>query len=93
MPTTFPHGCLSNPTDWLQTKTPGLSGPERRLTQLQKFCRKDTMSRSDSLETSAWVKGEKKHWSPTVKMILAFVLGLLALSPAILGLHWQHLLP
>ncbi len=51
------------------------------------------MSRSDYLETTAWVKGEKKHWSPTVKIILAFILGLLALSPAILGIHWQHLLP
>ena len=51
------------------------------------------MSRSEYLETTAWVKGEKKQWSPTAKMILAFVLGLLALSPAILGIHWQLLLP
>jgi hypothetical protein len=51
------------------------------------------MSRSDYLETTAWVKGERKQWSPTVKIILAFVLGLLALSPAILGIYWQHLLP
>ena len=51
------------------------------------------MSHSKYVETTAWVKGEKKHWSPTVKLILAFILGLLALSPAILGIHWQHLLP
>jgi hypothetical protein len=51
------------------------------------------MNRTESLETSAWVKGEKKHWSPTAKLILAFILGLLALSPAILGLHWELLLP
>lgn len=51
------------------------------------------MSHSKYLETTAWVKGEKKHWSPTVKLILAFILGLLALSPAILGIHWQRLLP
>jgi hypothetical protein len=51
------------------------------------------MNRTEYLETSAWVKGEKKQWSPTVKMILAFVLGLLALSPALLGLHWQHVMP
>jgi hypothetical protein len=51
------------------------------------------MSRSESLETTAWVKGEKKRWSPTVKIILAFILGLLVLSPAILGLYWQLLLP
>jgi hypothetical protein len=51
------------------------------------------MSHSKYLETTAWVKGEKKYWSPAVKIILAFILGLLALSPAILGIHWQHLLP
>jgi hypothetical protein len=51
------------------------------------------MSRNEYLETTAWVKGEKKQWSPTVKILVAFVLGLLALSPAILGLYWQHLLP
>ena len=51
------------------------------------------MNRTESLETSAWVKGEKKHWSPMVKIILAFIIGLLALSPAILGLHWELLLP
>jgi hypothetical protein len=51
------------------------------------------MSRSEYLETTAWEKGERKHWSPTVKMILAFVLGLLVLSPAILGIYWQLLLP
>ena len=51
------------------------------------------MSRSEYLETTAWVKGEKKQWSPTVKIILAFILGLLALSPAILGIYWELLLP
>jgi hypothetical protein len=51
------------------------------------------MSHSNYLETTAWVKGEKKHWSPTAKLILAFILGLLALSPAILGIHWELLLP
>jgi hypothetical protein len=51
------------------------------------------MNRTEYLETSAWVKGEKKRWSPTVKLILAFVLGLLVLSPAVLGLHWQHFMP
>ena len=51
------------------------------------------MSHSESLKTTAWVKGERKHWSPKVKIVLAFILGLLALSPAILGIHWQHLLP
>jgi len=40
----------------------------------------------------AWVKGERTGWSPTVKMILAFVLVLLAISPAILGLYWEFFL-
>jgi hypothetical protein len=51
------------------------------------------MNRSEYFGTSEWVKGEKKQWSPTVKMILAFVLGLLVLSPAILCIYWQLLLP
>ena len=40
----------------------------------------------------AWVKGERKGWSPTVKLILAFVLVFLALSPAILGIYWEFFL-
>jgi hypothetical protein len=51
------------------------------------------MNRTEYLGTSAWVKGEKKQWSPTVKMILAFILGMLALSPAILGIYWELFLP
>ena len=51
------------------------------------------MSCSKYLETTACVKGEKKQWSPRVKLILAFILGLLVLSPAILGIYWQLLLP
>ena len=51
------------------------------------------MSRSKYLEGTAWVKGERAKWSPTVKLILAFVLGFLALSPAILGIYWEFLLP
>jgi hypothetical protein len=51
------------------------------------------MSRSEYLETAAWAKGEKKQWSPTVKIILAFIIGLLALTPAILGIYWELLLP
>jgi hypothetical protein len=50
------------------------------------------MSRSEYLEPMAWVKGERKQWSPTLKIILAFILGLLALSPAILGIYWEVLL-
>ena len=51
------------------------------------------MSRSEYLEGGASGKGERKKWSPTVKLILAFVLGFLVLSPAILGLYWEMLLP
>jgi hypothetical protein len=50
------------------------------------------MSRSEYFE-GALVKGEKKHWSPKVQIILAIFLGALVLSPAILGLYWQRLLP
>jgi hypothetical protein len=73
-------------------KTPGLPEPERRLTQFQRFSREDAKSHSEYFE-GAWVKGEKKQWSPSVKLILAFILGLLVLSPAILGIHWELLLP
>jgi hypothetical protein len=51
------------------------------------------MSHSNYVETTAWVKEEKKHWSPTAKILLAFILGVLALSPAILGIYWELLLP
>jgi hypothetical protein len=52
----------------------------------------DTMSRSGYLEDTAWVQGEQTEWSPTVKLILAFILGFLALSPAILGIYWEMFL-
>ena len=51
------------------------------------------MNRTEYLETSEWVKGEKKQWSPRAKIILAFILGMLVLSPAVLGIYWQLLLP
>ena len=51
------------------------------------------MSQSEYLESMPWVKGEKKQWSPTVKLILAFIVGLMALTPAILGIYWEMLLP
>jgi len=53
----------------------------------------DAMSCSDYLESTGWVKGEKKKWPPSAKMILAFILGLLLLSPAILGIYWELFLP
>lgn len=51
------------------------------------------MSRIAYLEGTAQVKGETKLWSPTIKMVLAFILGLIALSPATLGIYWELLLP
>lgn len=51
------------------------------------------MTHSKYLEDAAWIKKEKTEWSPTAKLILAFLLGLLALSPAILGIYWELLLP
>jgi hypothetical protein len=50
------------------------------------------MESSDSLESPAMVRPEPAGWSLTVKLILAFILGLLALSPAILGIHWELIL-
>ena len=51
------------------------------------------MSHSKYLEGAVWEKGEKTQWSPKAKLILAFIIGFLALSPAILGIYWELLLP
>jgi hypothetical protein len=51
------------------------------------------MSHSNYLEGAVWEKGERTGWSPKAKLVLAFVLGLLLLSPAILGIYWELLLP
>jgi len=51
------------------------------------------MSHSRSFEGAAWIKGERTGWTPRAKLLLAFVLGLLALSPAILGIYWEWFLP
>jgi hypothetical protein len=50
------------------------------------------MSRSEYLEGAVLMQGERQEWSPSVKLILAFILGVLALSPAILGIHWEKVL-
>ena len=39
------------------------------------------------------MKRDQAEWSPTAKLILAVPLGLMALSPAIPGIHWEVLLP
>ncbi|MFA5109841.1 MAG: hypothetical protein WC443_00395 [Desulfobaccales bacterium] len=51
------------------------------------------MTRIEYLEGPAVVQGERRGWSPSAKLILAFILGLLVLSPAILGIYWELLLP
>jgi len=51
------------------------------------------MYRNKYFEGAAWVEGEKKPWSPTLKIILAFIITLMALTPAILGIYWELLLP
>lgn len=51
------------------------------------------MASSAYLEEPALVKGEQTEWSPTVRLVLAFIIGLLVLSPAILGLYWEMVLP
>ncbi len=50
--------------------------------------REDAMARTEFLESAVGVRGEKKE-SPLLKLILAFILGFLLLSPAILGIYWE----
>ncbi len=51
------------------------------------------MSRTEYFEGAPLMVGERREWSPTAKLILAFILGLLVLSPAILGSYWEMILP
>jgi hypothetical protein len=45
------------------------------------------------VERLPWVKGERKEWSPVVKVVLGILLSVLVLSPAILGIYWELLVP
>lgn len=51
------------------------------------------MSHSEYLEGIPMVERERQEWSPTVTLVIAFIIGLLLLSPAILGIYWEALLP
>ena len=51
------------------------------------------MSRNVVLQGAPMVQGEQTEWTPRVKMLLAFIIGLLLLSPDILGIYWEGLLP
>jgi hypothetical protein len=90
-PTVFAAVSPTQPTGSRQ-KTRA-SGDGKEIGPILKICWEDTMNRSEYLGTTAWVKGEKRQWSPTTKIILAFIIGALALSPAILGIYWELLLP
>lgn len=51
------------------------------------------MSSVDDAKDALWVKREPGEWSPKIRVILTWIIGVLALSPAILGLYWELLLP
>jgi hypothetical protein len=51
------------------------------------------MSHIDYLDAPSMMKGERTPWSPTAQLVVAFLIGILLLSPAILGLYWELLLP
>jgi hypothetical protein len=51
------------------------------------------MFRLENVERLAWVKGERKALSPVVRVILGIIFSGLALSPAILGIYWELVLP
>ena len=51
------------------------------------------MSVNQYVESCAWVQEEREERPSPVKLIIAFVIGLLALSPAILGIYWEWILP
>lgn len=51
------------------------------------------MSVNEQVEGIVWAQEERQRWPPRLKLILAFVIGFLVLSPAILGIHWERILP
>ena len=51
------------------------------------------MSNGELTAGRAWVRRRREEWPPTIKLIVAFILGLLVLSPAILGIYWELFLP
>jgi hypothetical protein len=51
------------------------------------------MTRTDYLDSLPLVERERQEWPPAVMLVLAFIIGLLLLSPAILGIYWELLLP
>jgi len=51
------------------------------------------MAINEQVEGIVWVQEKRQGWPPSLKLIIAFVIGFLALSPAILGIHWELVLP
>jgi hypothetical protein len=47
------------------------------------------MSRTGYLDTPAYAPAKRTALPPTVKLLLAFVVGLALLSPAVLGIYWE----
>jgi hypothetical protein len=70
-----------------------VAGAEARGKQSdQKILQEDTMSLSEYVAGNVWVQEKRQGWPPRAKLILAFILGFLLLSPAILGIYWEMLL-
>jgi hypothetical protein len=51
------------------------------------------MSTREQVERIGWVQENKQGLPPGIKLLLAFLIGLAVLSPAILGLYWELILP
>ncbi len=51
------------------------------------------MSINENVQDAVWIMEEKQGWPPAARLILAFIIGFILLSPAILGLYWEALLP
>jgi hypothetical protein len=51
------------------------------------------MSVREQVERIVWVQERKQGLPPSLKLLVAFVIGLAVLSPAILGLYWELILP
>ncbi len=51
------------------------------------------MSRIGYLDEAPPVGGEQTPWPHFLKMLLAYLIAILLLSPALLGHHWEWFLP
>jgi hypothetical protein len=51
------------------------------------------MSVNQYVESVYWVQEERQDQPSVFKLTIAFVIGLLVMSPAILGIYWEWILP